>query len=96
MEKKKLSEIQITELFLVKADWQQTFIGEIIREKAEDGKDIIRGSVVVNEGKCWSSAATQEELGKYLDGMCLMKLEMGLHSLAGVTVKVLDTDFFLN
>ena len=68
--KKKLPQIQITELFLVKADWNRTFMGEIYREKSEDGKEIIRGNVVVNEGKIWSSGESQDELAKNLDDLC--------------------------
>jgi len=74
IEKKKLPDLQITELFLVKADWNRTFMAEIIREKTENGTDIIRGSVVINEGKVWSLAGNEEELGTYLDDICIMKL----------------------
>jgi len=96
MENKKLKDIQITELFLVKADWHRTFIGEIIREKNEDGKDIFHGSVMINEGKVWSVGNTEDELGDYLDDMCVMKLDYGLHSNARVTTQIFDVDFFLN
>jgi hypothetical protein len=97
MEKKwKLPAIEITELFLIKADWHRTYMGEISREKTEDGNDLIRGNVVVNEGKIWSSAESQEELGKYLDDICTLKLDYGLHSDVGVTSQILGEDFFLN
>jgi hypothetical protein len=99
MEKKKLpQEFEITELFLVKAgnDYSRTFVGQIYRETNKEGISILRGNVMVNDGKIWSSAGTQEELGKYLDGLCVMKLDLELHSHTGVTTKVLDTDFFLN
>jgi hypothetical protein len=99
MEKKKMpNEFEITELFLVKAgnDFKKTFIGQINREITSEGVSIVRGTVVVNEGKIWSSAETQEELGKYLDGMCMMKLDMGLHAHAGVTTQIFGEDFFLN
>jgi hypothetical protein len=96
----KLPNLQISELFLVKCgeDWTRTFMAEIIREKTEDRKDIIRGNVIINEGKIWcvAESGSEEELGNYLDEMCVMKLEYGLHSNAGVTVKVLGEDLFLN
>jgi hypothetical protein len=98
MAKKKLPDLQITELYLVKADWHRTFMAQIVRDKTNDGEDIIRGSVVVNEGKIWcfAKSGSEEELGKFLDGICLMKLDMGLHSSCGVTVKVFGEDLFLN
>ena len=71
-------------------------MGEIRSEKNKDGNTFVYGSVVVNEGKIWSMGESQDELGKNLDEICIMKLDMGLHSDAGVTTKVFDTDFFLN
>ena len=94
--KKKLPPIEITELFLVKADWNRTFMGEIFRETAEDGKDIIRGTVVVNEGKIWSSGESQDELVKYLDDICVMKLDIGLHRNGGVITLLFGFKYFLN
>ena len=99
MKKKKstdLDNFKISELMLVKADWQRTFVAEIYREITSEGVSIVRGTVVVNEGKIWSSAETQEELGRFLDDICLLKLDMGLHSDVGKTTKVFDSDFFLN
>ena len=97
MAKKKLpSGIEITELMLVKADWQRTFVAEICREITSEGVSIVRGSVVVNEGKIWSVAESQEELGKCLDDLCVMKLEMGLHANHGITSKIFNYDIFLN
>ncbi len=98
MEKKKLPDLQITELFIVKCgeDWQHTFMATIIREMTIDGKEIIRGSVMINEGKAWSLAYTEDELGKYLDEMCIMKLDHNLHSSAGVTIQIFGEDLFLN
>ena len=99
MKKKKTTDSEnliITELMLVKADWQRTFVAEIYREITSEGVSIVRGTVVVNEGKMWCSAETQEELGKYLDDLCIMKLDMGLHSHAGVTTQIFGEDFFLN
>ena len=98
MEKKKLPEIQITELFLVKAgnDFTRTFMGEIRREIDDIGNEIVLGVVIVNEGKIWSKAASQKELMKNMDDICVMKLNSELHSDGGVTTKIFDTDFFLN
>lgn len=96
MEKKKLPEIQIAELFLVKADWSRTFIGTIRREIDGDGNPLVSGEVIVQEGKLWSKASSQEVLMKNMDDICRMKLDIGLHSHAGVTTQIFGEDFFLN
>jgi hypothetical protein len=99
MKKKKsisLDGLNVIELMCVKADWERTFVAEIYRVKTKEGKCFVHGNVVINEGKCWSCAETQEELGKYLDDICVMKLDMGLHAHAGLTFIIFDTDFFLN
>jgi hypothetical protein len=100
MKKKKTTtdsdNLLITELMLVKADWERTFVAEICREITSEGVSIVRGSVVVNEGKIWSVAETQEELGKYLDDICQMKLDIGIHNTGGMTTIIFDKDFFLN
>lgn len=99
MAKKKLpSGIEITELMLVKAgdDFTRTFMGEIYRETTIDGIPIVHGKVIVNEGKIWAAGETQEELGKYLDDICIMKLDMGIHANTGVIKKIFTHDIFLN
>jgi hypothetical protein len=88
MEKKKLpQEFEISELFLVKAgnDYKRTFIGQIYRETTKEGKSIVRGNVVVKDGKIWSYAETQEELGKYLDTISVLKLDYNLHKNPGIS-----------
>lgn len=98
MAKKKLPDLQITELYLVKADWHRTFIAQIVREKTKDGKEIIHGSVIINEGKAWcvAESGSEEELGMFLDDICTLKLDYGLHEKAGITLKIAGEDFFLN
>jgi hypothetical protein len=96
MAKKKLPDLQITELYLVKADWNRTFMAQIIRERTEEGKEIVRGNVVINEGKVWSVADTEDELGDYLDDICIMKLDYGLHDQPGLTEKISDIEFNYN
>lgn len=91
----KTSNILITELFLVKADWNRTFMGQIIREKI-NGKDVIRGNVVVNEGKIWASANTQDELGRRLDEICTLKLDHRINENPGISVIIAEQPFFLN
>jgi hypothetical protein len=94
--KRKVSSLIITELFLVKSGWDRTFMAEIVRDKTEDGKTINRGKVVVNEGQMWSTGETQDELSNYLDDMCTMKLDMGLHDETGISSMVGCSNFYHN
>jgi hypothetical protein len=96
MEKKKMPGIQITELFLIRADWKRTFMAEICRETTADGKEFVRGTVIINEGRAWSTGNSQQDLANNLDNICTMKLDFGLHSDRGVTIILSGTDFFLN
>ena len=97
MSKKKiLPDIIITELFLVKADWQRTFMGTIRRDLDSDENPVVMGEVIVQEGKIWSKASSQEELMKNMDYICMLKLHYGLHENSGVTTKIFELDFFLN
>lgn len=92
----KPSDIQITELFLVKADWNRTFMAQIIRERIGDDQEIIHGNVVINEGKAWSIANTEDKLGDYLDDICTLKLDFKLHANPGIKEIIVDIPFFLN
>ena len=92
----KLTNLEITELFLVKADWNRTFMGTIIRETTADGQEIIRGSVIINEGKAWSVGNTEDELGNYLDDICSLKLDYNLHGDPGKSKIIAGSEFFLN
>jgi hypothetical protein len=99
MKKKKSTDsdnLIITELMVVKADWKRTFVAEIYRETTTFGEPIVRGMVVINEGKIWSAAETQDELGKYLDDLCAMKLDYNLHEEVGKIVKINGFEYFSN
>jgi hypothetical protein len=96
MEKKKSStNIIITELFLVKADWTRTFMGEIRRETDDYGNEIVLGVVTVFEGKIWSKASSQDELMKSMDNICMLKLNNNLHSRAGKSFPLFCTNQLL-
>lgn len=86
----------MTELFLVKADWNRTFMGVIAREKTSDGKDYVRGSVIVNEGMIWGTAETEEKLAENLDKITTMKLDGGIHDNNGSREIIAGRAFFLN
>jgi hypothetical protein len=94
--KKSPQDIIITELILIKADWQRTFIGSIRKEADIEGNPVFCGSVIVQEGMIYCNSSTQEDLIKNMDDICLMKLDFRLHDDAGVTIKILGTEFFLN
>ncbi len=98
MGKNKLPNIQITELFLVKAgnDWTRTYMGNIKREIDADGNPVVFGSVIVEEGEIWSIAAREEQLGKNLDEICIMKLDYGLHIKPVRKFNILGMTCFLN
>jgi hypothetical protein len=96
MEKKKIPGIQLIELFLVKADWGRTFMGEIRRDFDNNGNEIVFGRVIINEGRAYSRAANQKELMKQMNDICIMKLDMGLHFDVGVTSQIFGENFFLN
>lgn len=94
--KKSPPEIIITELILIKADWQRTFIGSLRKELDIEGNPIHIASVIVQEGMIYGNSPNQEDLINNMDDICLMKLDFGLHEDAGVTIKIFGTDFFLN
>lgn len=96
MAKKKASNIILTELFLVKADWSRTYMGAIRRETDVEGNEIVLGSVIVNEGRIWSKANSQVELMRNMDDICTLKLDYGLHSHSGVFTKISKLVFSIN
>lgn len=93
---KKTSKIEISELFLVKADWHRTYMGEITRETQEDGSEFVRGKVIIDEGMAWSTGNSQEDLASNLDNICTMKLDGGLHANEGPREAIAGASFYLN
>jgi hypothetical protein len=98
MKKKKLPEIQIEELFLVKIgnDWTRTYMAKIRRDFDSYGKPIICGEVDVEGWKVWSIGSTEEEIGDNLDSICYYVLEGDLHSHSEQTMLLCGTPYFLN
>jgi hypothetical protein len=96
MEKKRI-DIIVTELMLVKAgDWDRTFVGTIKREIDDRGNPVIRGEVIITEGRIWSMAANQNQLCRNLDELCLLKLDCGLHASDGIYWGDGFVKYFLN
>ena len=83
----------ISELILVMADIRRTFTGTIRRDR---DSPTVRGSVKVNEGMIYSMAEDEDELGKNLDEMCVLKLDYDLHSNEGIYIGICGSNFYLN
>ena len=91
--------IQLTEIFMAKAGrkgWDRCFHGTIKREFDADGSPIVIGKIKVLNGFILAQAKDQWELGEMLDEIVLMVLDYGLHKNSGVTIKLSDSDFWLN
>ena len=77
----------IEELFLVKADWQRTFIGTLIRN-IKGGVKSLCCKVEVNEGRIIGVAENDTELVEVMDTICILKLDHGLHEKQGPTFEL--------
>lgn len=88
--------LKISKLLFVKADWDRTFMAEIFNDKTPEGKDVVRGTVMVNGIQAWSVANTVNELGNYFDEMCVLILDHKLHEKQGKTEVVAGNTFYLN
>jgi hypothetical protein len=81
-ENNKDERFSLTEMFLVKADWERTFVGSLNRCTV-DGKPVLRGKVVVQEGYIVGAANIEEELFQAMDSICILKLDHDLHGSVG-------------
>lgn len=96
MNNKSKDRFEITELFMVKADMHRKFIGEINRHTDVDGNKFVTGKVFVQEGQIWSMADNQYELGRFLDDICILKVDYNIHTIVGKTSEITGTSIFLN
>ena len=103
MKNDKKDDFTITELFTAKAgnDHSRYFVGTIIREKDENGKEVmVRGKINVkneqHDGYILATAKDQWELGKKLDVLVLLILDYRLHNFKSFNIKIGDVDFCLN
>ncbi|MCX6254314.1 MAG: hypothetical protein NTV31_07545 [Bacteroidia bacterium] len=88
--------IQISEMFMAQADHERCFYGIIQRGVDEFGNAFVFSRIVVNDGLIQAKADNQWELGKNLDEICKMVLDMGLHDDAGVYTEIFGSKYFLN
>ncbi|MCK5371490.1 MAG: hypothetical protein KAQ62_23170 [Cyclobacteriaceae bacterium] len=95
----KKDKLEITELFMAKAGkhgWDRCFHCTNKRETDADGNPVVYGKIKVLDGFICAQAGHQDELGTRLDELVKMVLDYSLHSDAGKTIKICDTDFFSN
>ena len=80
MNEKKRSNLNLTELILVKAgnDWNRCYYGTIRRDHDEHGNPIIYGKIQIGSGYIYATAPDQWELGKKLDEMVHIILDYNL------------------
>jgi len=93
---KKNMKIELTELFMAQADKDRCFHGII--KKSENSKGVVShfSKIKVNKGYILSCAADRDTLGKQLDEMCVMVLDLGLHKDDGVYTKCLSMKLYQN
>ena len=97
MSKIEKNRLQVTEMFMAKASKDRCFFGIIKRFEDQRGNPLVFSKIVMpNGGYICAQASNQKTLGIMLDEMCVMILDKGLHTDAGVTTKIFDADFFLN
>ncbi len=96
MNEKKGNRLQITELILVMANLERTFTGVINRGIDDQGLPVVFGKVKVDEGLIYSSASSEDELGRNMDEMCVLKLDFDLHADEGAFKRVGESRYFLN
>jgi hypothetical protein len=95
-EKENQEKIQISEMFMAQADHERCFYGIIKRGTDEFGKPFVFSSIVMPDGLIQANAPDQWILGKNLDEICKMILDMGLHDDAGVSTEIFGSKYFLN
>lgn len=98
--KKKSINIEITEMFMAKADWGRCFHGTLTRSKDENGNEILHGKIFVKDDKhdciIYAMASDRNTLGEMLDEIVIMILDMGLHKISAKNKSIFNNSFPLN
>lgn len=92
----RINKVEITEMFMAQADHDRCFYGIIKRDKDDTGNPYVFSRITINDGFIEARAPEQRELGKNLDQLCIMILDMGLHNDEGVYINILNEKLFLN
>lgn len=87
---------EIHEMFMSQADHERCFYGIIKRSIDSEGNPHLFSRIIINDGIIQACASDQKVLGKMLDEMCKMVLDMRLHDDGGRKIKIFDADYFLN
>ena len=105
---KKQINVQITELFMAKADWKRCFHGTIKREKDESGNLVLSSKIYVKTKKfdevlfakvCdpnKSPRDLQDQLGEQLDIMVKLILDCDLTKMKPKTENVGELKYCIN
>jgi hypothetical protein len=96
MSKIEKNRLQVTEMFMAKADPTRCFFGIIKRWNDSENNSVVFSKIIMPDGFLWAQASDQKTLGKSLDKICCMVLDENLHGNHGISVKIFDADFFLN
>lgn len=93
---KRKPNLQIYEIFLVRATESKTYAGQVISEEIVDSKPVVRGTTMIDEGRIWSAAKSLKQLKENLKVMCGLKLDYALNDDYGKVDVIAGTSFFLN
>jgi hypothetical protein len=105
---KKEMKIEITELFMAKADWKRCFHGVIKREKDENGNQVFSSKIYVKNKKfdeviysqvihpTKTNRELRDQLGEQLDDIVKLILDYKLTKMPAKTQKIGDQTFNLN
>jgi len=92
--------VEITELFMAKADFDRRFYGTVKREIDEDGNTILYGKILVkndiHNGYIYGTAVDNYELSKNLDKLVKMILDENLHDNKSVVINGKMFEYNLN
>jgi len=82
---KKELKVEITELFMARADRDRFFTGIIKRGRDDKGNPFVFSNIVMPNGYICAQAEDQKKLSKILNEMSLMALDYGIHDNDGKT-----------
>lgn len=84
--------MEITELFMVKVDWDRTYMGTISRFNQDDGIQTIYGKVEINNNVIICLANDEQSIGLKMDLMA--KFILDHYSYLNLPVKTLSISSF--
>jgi hypothetical protein len=100
--------VEITEMFMAKADWSRCFHGTIKRERDEKENHVLSSKIYVKTDRFdevifarvsdpnKTPKELQDQLGEQLDEIVKLILDCGLTKMPAAIEKIGETKFFLN